>query len=73
METLTNTQTTQTAPLEPNTIYVKKRCGDITQFNEEKILTAIKKAFIANDPNRAQRSEQLQQQIKLYTASSQDD
>ena len=67
METLTNTQTTRTAPLEPDTIYVKKRCGDITKFNEEKILTAIKKAFIANDPNRAQRSEQLQQQIKLYT------
>ena len=68
METLTKkNHTTNTKPLQPGKVYVKKRCGDIAEFNEEKILTAIKKAFIANDPNRAQHSEQLQHQLQHYT------
>ncbi len=51
----------------PGRIYVKKRCGDIVEFNHHKIMTALKKAFLAHDPNRAKHSEQLQHQLEKYT------
>tara|TARA_B100001093_G_scaffold520346_1_gene614898 strand:- start:3178 stop:6018 length:2841 start_codon:yes stop_codon:yes gene_type:complete len=64
--TLVKDKPTEKTTVIPGMMYVKKRCGDIVEFNQNKILTAIKKAFLAIDSNRAQHSEPLQQQLERY-------
>jgi ribonucleoside-diphosphate reductase alpha chain len=54
--------------LVPGRTYVRKRCGDIVELDATKIHIAMKKAFLAIDPNRAQLSEQLQHNLNDLTS-----
>lgn len=70
----TNAPTTpnQSSKLQPGVLYVKKRDGNIVNFDCYRIETALKKAFLATEKEKAYYSEHIQQSVLSLTGTVND-